>query len=169
VRTLLVMRHAKSAWSNPLLADLDRPLTGRGKKDAKQMGREMRARGLAPDLVVTSPAKRARSTAKRVARVLETPISPADALYDGGVEGCLQVIASLPEEAQCVLIIGHNPTFEELIHLLTGRWITLKTATLVALELPINHWAELDANTRCRVRLVLGPGLSTTSGSEEVR
>ena len=126
-RTLLVLRHAKSSWKNEGLADHDRPLSSRGKRDAVHMGREIQRRGLVPDLIICSTAKRARSTVKRILREMnaDPDIQYNDEIYLGDIFSHLQALSAAPDEARSLMIVGHNPTLEELVHLLTGRDIAM--------------------------------------------
>ena len=114
---LMLLRHAKSSWTDAGLADADRPLTGRGKSAAKAMGREIAARGLLPDLVLCSPAKRARDTWKIVAAQLGSAprVLVDDAIYDFGNGGrVLSAISANAGPAKSLLIVGHNPSLERL-------------------------------------------------------
>lgn len=123
MKTVILMRHAKSSWDHPALKDLERPLNARGERDAPLMGSHFSTWGLTPDLLISSPAVRARETAIRVARALPYPeenIRIAPALYEQGVAGILSVIHALPETLQSVCLLGHNPDISETVGLLGG-------------------------------------------------
>ncbi len=151
-RELMILRHAKSSWKNPVLSDYDRPLNGRGKRDAPKMGRYMLERGLVPDLILSSPAKRARQTATRARRALDLPKDLVDwreELYLAEPETWLSVLAHTSSAYSRVLIVGHNPGLEELAaHLLgddTPRFEDgklLPTATLARMSMP-SSWKRL--------------------------
>ena len=121
MRTVLIMRHGKSKWSEEGVGDHDRSLAKRGKRDARRMGAEMRSRGLVPDVILSSTAKRARSTARRVAKAVgcDRDVLYEQGLYFDGLEPYLGALSNLPEDVCVAMIIGHNPLLEELIVSLT--------------------------------------------------
>jgi phosphohistidine phosphatase len=121
-RRLIVLRHAKSDWSGGV-ADHDRPLAGRGRREAALAGRWLGQNAADIDLVVCSSAKRARQTWKLVAKQLDNvpPSRVDDRLYAASVRGLLAVVRKLPDSARAVLLIGHNPGLEELILESTAR------------------------------------------------
>jgi phosphohistidine phosphatase len=156
MRTLLLLRHGKSDWDSDV-ADHERPLTRRGKRDALRLGAALGLRGLLPDTIVSSTARRARSTARRVAEALPEPrqVSLEPNLYATSGAAYLSVAAALPDSAGTALLVGHNPLLEEAVLLLSGRALSLPTASLVCVDLPIDSWRELSQRTDGVVRLVL--------------
>lgn len=144
--TLVVVRHAKSDWSVPV-GDRDRPLATRGRKQAPPIAAFLAEAGLVPDLVVVSPAQRARQTWQLVADGLDDPpevlIEPAAYTFDGA--GLLGVMCGLPESAAVVALVGHNPAVEELVEHLTGQWVALPTSAVAAVDLPA-AWAVVPAS-----------------------
>jgi len=149
VKTLLVLRHAKSSWENTRLADHDRPLSPRGKRDAPRMGRLIRELDLVPDLIITSTANRAFSTAELVALEsgFEEEIRSTRHLYHAWTEEFLEVLGRVPEECNRVMIVGHNPGLEELIEQLTGQQERMPTAALAQIQLPIDRWRDVNEET----------------------
>jgi len=145
VKTLLVLRHAKSSWGDPALADHDRPLNKRGKKDAPRIGALLRREDLTPELIISSTARRARTTAEIVVEHsgCEGQLRLERDLYAAGPEAYLQVLAELPDEYQRVMLVGHNPGLEELLEMLTGDYERLPTAALAQVRLPIKRWRDL--------------------------
>jgi phosphohistidine phosphatase len=120
---LLMMRHAKSDWSDHAAADFDRTLTDRGKRDAKKMGTWLKKKKIIPDLIVSSPAARAERTALIVCR--EIGFDPAciildKRMYEASRDDLLKIIAAHAQEAGCLLLIGHNPGLEELLDYLSS-------------------------------------------------
>ena len=150
MKTLLIMRHAKSSWNFPELSDYDRPLNGRGKRDAPRMGKHISQEGLTPDVILTSSAKRARSTASKVAKAsgYMGTVKKLDALYDTVLGAYFKTLQVLPEKYERVLVFGHNPTMEQLVHHLTGHIKQMPTAALAHIELPIEYWKALDLYTK---------------------
>ncbi|MGB9578217.1 MAG: SixA phosphatase family protein [Halothiobacillaceae bacterium] len=165
MKTLLVLRHGKSSWKNEDLADHERPLAPRGKREARRMGEELARRQLVPDLVVSSPAKRARSTARRVieASGYTGALLLEPRFYFTDLNTCLAVLAALPQEARTVLIIGHNPLWEELVSHLTRQPTHLPTAALAVIDLPVDAWTEIGASGAGTLRLLLEPQTLATS------
>lgn len=149
MKTLLVLRHAKSSWADASLADHDRPLKKRGRRDAPRMGELIRDEGLTPDLIVSSTAKRARQTAAPVAEACgyEGEVQFTRDLYHADPEEIVQVLRPLPDEAERVLIVGHNPGLEDLVEALTDGYERMPTAALAQIELPIERWADLREDT----------------------
>lgn len=151
MRTLLILRHAKSSWDDPDLDDYDRPLNKRGRKEAKAVGERMRAR--LPDLVLTSTAVRARETValwQRAARY-EGPIEERREFYLAGPERYLEALAALGARGPTTMVVGHNPGLEELLHRLTGRLEPLPTAALVEVELALDVWDHLARGAPTRL------------------
>jgi phosphohistidine phosphatase len=151
VKTLLVLRHAKSDWADSSLDDRERPLNARGRRDAPRMGDLLRDVQLVPDLIITSDAVRAHSTALAVAEAAgyARDIAVDPRLYLASPEDIAAVLNTLPNaNAATVMIVGHNPGVTDLLYLLTGEQHDMPTAALAQLTLPIEEWGELDASTR---------------------
>jgi len=129
MRSVLLLRHAKSSWKHPDLGDHDRPLNKRGKGDAPLMGRLLKREDLVPDIIISSTSLRARATAEAVAKAssYDGEIVLNKSLYAAGPEAYLGVIHALSDEYVRVLIVGHNPGLEELVELLTGEIHLLST------------------------------------------
>jgi len=146
MKTLFILRHAKSSWADPKLADIDRPLNKRGKRDAPRIGSLLRKNDLVPDLILSSPAVRARLTAEAVAEAsgYEGEIEFEDNFYPGNPEDYIEVLQALPDDVNSVMVVGHNPGLEELLETLTGESAALPTAALAQVNLPIRTWLELD-------------------------
>ncbi|MGH4016032.1 MAG: SixA phosphatase family protein [Pseudonocardiaceae bacterium] len=140
-RTLILLRHAKSAWPEGI-PDFQRPLAGRGRRDAPAVGRWLRQQAPVIDLVVCSPAVRARQTWDLVAAQLdeEPPTRHDERLYGSCAEVFLTVTQELPPEASTVLLVGHNPSLEHFLELLTDTSHQLKTATIAVVTTPVG-WA----------------------------
>jgi phosphohistidine phosphatase len=150
MKTLLLMRHAKSNWKETDLADHERPLNNRGQKDAPRMGSILLDRELVPQQLLSSSALRARETAEAVAKVsgFQGEIGYLDRLYLAEAEEYMTVLRELQDTIERVMVIGHNPGLETLLQLLTNRTESLPTAVIAHLILPIQHWNELTSNTQ---------------------
>lgn len=144
---MLVLRHAKSSWDDSSISDHERPLNARGRRDAPRIGDLIRDEAVIPDLILTSDAVRAHTTALAVAAAAEYTgdIRVDPMLYLAGPEDILAVLQSLPDgDAGTVMIVGHNPGLEDLIERLTGAREEMPTAALARLALPIDLWTDLD-------------------------
>lgn len=150
MKTLLILRHAKSSWKDEALPDIERPLNKRGKRQAPEMGLLLREENLTPDWILSSPAVRARLTAEAVAQEsgYEEQIEIVPRFYPGEVEDYVAALRRVPEPIQSVMVVGHNPTLDQLLALLTGESESLSTAALAFVSLPVDHWKALNAQTR---------------------
>ncbi len=147
MKNLLIIRHAKSSWDDPTVPDQERPLNARGKRDAPFMGRILRSRGLIPDLILASPARRARKTAKLIAAEVGYPaekIVQEPRLYLHGVPAVRDLIAALPETADRVYLVGHNPDFTEVVNLLTNQDLAnVPTCGVASIEFDLESWGHV--------------------------
>ena len=152
MKTLLVLRHAKSDQAAGSRSDHDRPLNDRGRRDAPRMARRLADAGLTPDRIVCSTAVRARETAALFVEAtgFGGPVDHHQRLYLAPVPEILAVLASLDAATVRPLLVGHNPGLEELLAALTGWEGHLPTAALARVELPIADWTELRDSPRGR-------------------
>lgn len=146
MKTVLILRHAKSSWSNPSLADIDRPLNKRGKRNAPRMGVLLNEEDLVPDLILSSPANRARKTAQAVSEnsSYDGEIETVPDFYPGDPYTFIDTLMLLPDEYNRVMVVAHNPGLEEFLYVLAGESARMPTAALAQVMLPINTWQELD-------------------------
>lgn len=148
MKTLYIIRHAKSSWEDPDKDDFDRPLNDRGKRDAPRMGKRLKEKGITPDLMLTSPAKRAFSTARRIGKVLKYSkdnIKMDKKLYHADEETILSVVRDLKDRHEVVMVFGHNPGLTDFINSFqTGELDidNLPTCGIVAFELDIRSWKD---------------------------
>jgi phosphohistidine phosphatase len=156
MKTLLLLRHAKSSWKDTGLDDFDRPLNGRGQKAAPQMGKFLRKQKVQPELVLSSPAERARQTAALVmeAAKLTAPLRYDERIYEASARQLLEVVSQIEEDAKVVLLVGHNPGLEQLLEQLTGEREALPTAALAQISLDVEKWSKVRDNSGSLVRLV---------------
>ena len=145
-KTLLLMRHAKSSWDNASLSDFDRPLAERGRRDAPRMARGLVALDSAPDLIVSSPAARARETIEAVVREgqLTAPLEFNAGIYDASSSELMRIVRRLPNEYRRVLMVGHNPGFEDLLARLTGERGRMPPASLACIEFHVDRWDDVE-------------------------
>ena len=150
MKTVLLLRHAKSSWDNPGLADFDRPLAKRGLKDAPIIGQVIADLGIVPDKIISSPAKRARQTTELMAKACgyKKSITWQDSFYGGYSDTLIDALRILPDAVELAMLVGHSPTMEETVEaLLVGEGefsIRMPTAALVCLDLDIMTWESLE-------------------------
>jgi phosphohistidine phosphatase len=146
MKTLLLLRHAKSSWDDPALRDFDRPLNKRGIEAAPLVGKFMRKRKVRPDLVLSSPAKRATQTVRLVMESgrLECQTRYDQRLYAASASTLRDVVSETEESADEVLLVGHNPGLEGLLQDLTGELKQLPTAALARIVLDVKKWSKLS-------------------------
>ena len=156
MKTLLLLRHAKSSWKDTGLDDFDRPLNGRGQKAAPQMGKFLRKQKVQPELVLSSPAERARQTTALVmeAARLAAPLRYDERIYEASARQLLEVVSQIEEDAQVVLLVGHNPGLEQLLELLTGAREAMPTAALAQISLDVDKWSKVREQSGRLERLV---------------
>ncbi len=147
MKTLYVVRHAKSSWKFPDLDDIDRPLSKRGKRNAPEMGLRLAKKGIFPQLMISSPAKRALSTARKIASVIQYPknkIRIENALYHGMEEDILDIIRRLPDDIKELMIFGHNPGLTDFVNTLSGAQIyNVPTCGIAAISFNTDHWKDV--------------------------
>jgi phosphohistidine phosphatase len=142
MKTLHLLRHAKSDWSEPTVADHDRPLNRRGKRARTIVATHVA--GWQVDLVVCSTARRARQTAKPVGAVLGCRVQYEAALYAAVPTHLLEFVRTLSDRDESVMLVGHNPSLEELTAMLCGQSQTYPTAALGTIDLAIDRWDEVS-------------------------
>ena len=148
MKILYILRHAKSSWDKPDLADFDRPLNERGLIAAPFMGQILYGRQFQPDLILSSPAKRSKQTAILVKETaeLKARIKYDERIYEASPQILLQTVAEVDNKHESVMLVGHNPGIEGFIRYLTGRTVQMPTAALAVIELNVKSWRDADAD-----------------------
>lgn len=153
MKSLTLLRHAKSGWDDPISRDFDRPLNRRGRRAARTVGGEMKAQGLAFDLVLASPARRVIETLEEVESAYG-PFGPRfdQRLYLASTATLLEIVRAAPDEVERLLLVGHNPGLEDIALRLTRRdeeglrgeiEVKYPTGTVAEIRLPVERWAEV--------------------------
>ena len=156
MKTLFLIRHAKSSRDDPSLADRDRPLNDRGLHDAPMMGQRLSRSGVKPDRLVSSPALRALTTARLIADAIGYPrqdIAIDDSIYESSPERLLAVIRGLDDKLDRVMIFGHNPEFAELAHRLAPEITEMPTCAVAELRFDARAWADVGVLDPAKVKL----------------
>ena len=146
MKTLFLVRHAKSSRDDPSLPDRSRPLDDRGKQDAPMMGKRLAKRDVKPDLLVSSPALRALTTAQLIAGELgyqRKDIVVDDRLYASSPDDLLAVIRALDKKLGRVMLFGHNPEFTELAHRLSSEIIDMPTCAVAEFSFDTKAWPDV--------------------------
>ncbi len=149
MKQIFFLRHAKSSWDDPSLADFDRPLNRRGLEAAAFIGELMAERGIRPEMIVTSPAKRALETALLVKESsgINSRLLVDENIYEASPITLRNAASRLPDDISNVLLVGHNPGLEGIIRYLTGELEPMPTAALASITLSITSWQMVDAGT----------------------
>lgn len=150
MKTLLLLRHGKSSWTDESLADHDRPLKKRGREAAKRMGQLIRKLDLVPDHILTSSAARAVATAQLTATAakFDGEVEVVPVLYHADPSAFVAITSRVPNRFERVLIVGHNPGLEDWLDRLTGYTDAFPTTALAKIELPVDSWLDLVIDTR---------------------
>ncbi len=150
MKRLLLVRHAKSSWDDPDLADFDRPLNDRGNRDAPRMGKRLKEKNIHPDMVLTSPAVRALKTCQIITGILgfaEKKIKTDRSLYHASSEQILrtlQTLSDLPDREEVVMLFGHNPGLTDFVNELLNENIdNIPTCGVVSCKLRADRWKDL--------------------------
>jgi phosphohistidine phosphatase len=178
MKTLILLRHAKSGWNDPALRDFDRPLNPRGRRAAKVVGREIKALGMSFDRVLASPAARVIETISELESGLGSKLAPVfdERLYLASTATLLAAIHETPETVEHLLLIGHNPGLEELALLLSGtndeqlrQEVAIKypTATLAELSLDTTAWGNVGEASATLTRFIRPRDLDPSLGPDE--
>lgn len=165
MKYILLLRHAKSSWDDSSLDDFDRPLAKRGIKDAPRMGAFARKTGYAPDLIISSPAKRVRQTTELFASeagIDHSEIEWEEDFYYGSASDYLAAIQQCGDGLDSVMLVGHNPKMEQAVNSLCGSGsgyvARMPTAALVCFEHPATKWTQVKAGT-ARMKWMVIPKL----------
>ena len=156
MKTLFLVRHAKSSKDDPTLPDKERPLNDRGMQDAFKIGQRLAKRGVDPDLIVSSPARRALATAEIIAKKLDykfKDIVVDKRLYESSPDQLLRVIRELGEKPKQVMLFGHNPEFAQLAQRLSREITEMPTCAVAEFEFDIKSWSDVGTEAPTKVAL----------------
>jgi phosphohistidine phosphatase len=159
MRTLYLLRHAKSSWKDETLRDFDRPLKGRGRRAAEQMGEVLAEEKLKSPLVISSPAVRARETTELVLESAGLKVKPRfeERIYEADVRTLLALVQSIADSSDTAIMVGHNPGFENLLSYLTGDNRHMPTSALAKIEFDVASWSEVSEEESGRLELFVTP------------
>jgi len=150
-KTLYLMRHAEAAWLDSGQHDFDRPLDPRGERDASVMGKRIKALGVLPDVILSSPARRAVQTTELIATEIGFPVEAIifrETIYEAGVSDLLNIIQSIDDHYESAMLVGHNPALSWLISQLSGEHIAnAPTGSFATLRTFSNRWEDSNSGT----------------------
>jgi phosphohistidine phosphatase len=158
MKTLFVLRHAKSSWDHNDLADFDRPLNKRGLETAPLVGETIRKNNFQVDSIISSPAKRAEQTAGLVKESagISAEIQFDERIYEASSHQLLKIASEIKDEIDSVMLVGHNPGLEGLLKMLTQKVETMPTAALAVIDLKIEAWRDIHIDC-CSLRTLIRP------------
>ncbi|MBN1413249.1 MAG: histidine phosphatase family protein [Spirochaetales bacterium] len=164
MKTLILQRHAKSSWDYPELEDHERPLNKRGKKASQLIGAFFRQNGIQPDLILCSTAMRTRETLRLMTNEWETvaEIQFIDRIYHGDEDELISIITAVPNQVSKLMVIGHNPTLENLLEDMIGTTAMpekFSTAAVAFIEVPVDDWREISTKNGTLVQFITPKGL----------
>jgi phosphohistidine phosphatase len=156
MKTLLLLRHAKSSWENDHLSDHERPLNRRGLSDAPRMGQLLAREELVPDLILSSTAKRAASTAEALAQAAgyEDNIYYTRELYHADADTYIDLLKEVDNRYRCVMMVGHNPGLEELVADLSEHHERMPTGAMAYFKVAIADWQDVDVDRLSNFELI---------------
>ena len=150
MKTLCLVRHAKSSWKYPNLDDFERPLNKRGHKNAPFMGKILKKLKVAPNLIISSPANRAAMTARIVAAALDYPLENirfSEAIYEFSEIALIDVVKQIDGAVNYAMVVGHNPAINGLANYIGDQPISnIPTCGVFCVELDISAWANIKAH-----------------------
>ncbi len=148
MKTLYIVRHAKSSWDDAYMRDFDRPLNNRGNNNAPEMGKRLASMNILPDLIISSSANRAITTAKKIAREInynQDNIKETKELYLASIGTTISIIRQVDDQHNSLMIFGHNPGWTDLTNYLSNAYIdNIPTCGIAAIEFDIERWSEVD-------------------------
>jgi phosphohistidine phosphatase len=144
MKTLYILRHAKSSWKDPNLSDFERPLNRRGQRAAETLGQHFRNEEIVPELVLCSPAIRTRETIEIIVKTAKwrTEVRYDERIYEAGAMRLFEVVSQIENDRKTALLVGHNPGLEELLQLLTGNIEQMPTGALAEVAIKASKWSE---------------------------
>ena len=148
MKTIILVRHAKSSWKDSSLKDFDRPLNKRGKRDAPLMGEKLKERKILPDLILSSPAKRAKKTATVIAKAIgypENKIHYDDKMYHAGARALLEMVRNQEDRHEMIMLFGHNPDFNDLADMLLKQkpGYNIPTTGVCCIRFHVDSWRKV--------------------------
>lgn len=146
MKKLYIIRHAKSSWKDETLNDFERPLSKRGKSNAPMMGERLKEKGVMPDIIISSPAKRAKSTAEMIAKEIgyEKKVLFDENIYESSVDELRKILTALDDKNSTVFLIGHNPELNMLVDYYVKFYENIPTCGVVEIAFECDKWTDIE-------------------------
>jgi phosphohistidine phosphatase len=146
MKKLYIIRHAKSSRSDETLEDFERPLSKRGKANAPMMGERLKEKGIMPDIIISSPAKRAKSTAEIIAKEIgyEKKVLFDEKIYEASVDELCKILTSINDKNSAVFLVGHNPSLNDLAYYYVDHEANIPTCGIVEIAFECDTWADIE-------------------------
>ena len=146
MKKLYIIRHAKSSRSDETLEDFERPLNKRGKENAPMIGERLKEKGIMPDIIISSPAKRAKSTAEMIAKEIgyEKRVLFDENIYEASVDELRKILTCINDENSAAFLVGHNPSLNDLANYYVHHEENIPTCGIVEVEFECNKWADIE-------------------------
>jgi len=155
MKTIYILRHGKSSWEHPELSDYDRPLLPKGEHRTKKIAKYLKKQEKIPQLILTSPAKRAKQTAKIANSYLETNVKKEDNLYPGNSQNIQETIFGLDNQLESVMIVGHNPALTNIVReFMDPQLDWLSTSSVAMASWDTDKWEEIALHQALDVRII---------------
>jgi len=146
MKKLYIIRHAKSSRSDETLEDFERPLNKRGKENAPMIGERLKEKGIMPDIIISSPAKRAKSTAEMIAKEIgyKKKILFDENIYESSVDELCKILTSINDKNSAVFLVGHNPSLNDLAYYYVHHEVNIPTCGIVEIAFECDTWADIE-------------------------
>ncbi|MBI9044203.1 MAG: histidine phosphatase family protein [Anaerolineaceae bacterium] len=153
MKTLILMRHAKSSWKDSSLKDFDRPLKKRGVKNSTDMGKFLKKKKLLPEKILCSSAVRARQTVELLidSSDYEGEVEYLESLYMAEPSSIMKLLVDLPNDLEHVMVVGHNPGLEYLLQILSNEVEAMPTAAVAHINIKIDKWKSLEDDSKAKL------------------
>lgn len=158
MKNIILVRHAKSDWNSGASSDFERPLNERGEKDAPKMAKRFKEKGAAPEIFISSPAKRAIATCKVFAKEMKYPeenIQQELLLYSGNTSDWLDIISEISDDINSAVVFGHNPVISHLVSVLLGQNIgDMPTCAVASIQLDLKSWKNINDRNENKILFI---------------
>jgi len=146
MKKLYIIRHAKSSWSDEKLDDFERPLNKRGKENAPMMGERLKEKGIMPDIIISSPAKRAKTTAEIIAKEIgyKKKILFDENIYEASIDELRKILIAIDDKNSAAFLVGHNPSLNDLANYYVHHEENIPTCGIIEIGFECDTWSDIE-------------------------